>query len=40
LEQQVLMAKPLASPPSVQSIAVSLDGGHVKCIPAPAAAWH
>jgi hypothetical protein len=32
LEQQVLMAKPLASPPSVQSIAVSLDGGHVKSI--------
>jgi len=32
LELQVLMAKPLASPPSVQSIAVSVDGGHVKSI--------
>jgi len=32
LEQQTLTAEPLASPPSVQSIAVSLDGGHVKSI--------
>ena len=32
LEQQSLAAKPLASPPSARSIAVSLDGGHVKSI--------
>jgi hypothetical protein len=32
LEQQILTAKPSASPPSVQSITVSLDGGHVKSI--------
>jgi hypothetical protein len=32
LEQQILTAKPLANPPSAQSIAVSLDGGHVKSI--------
>jgi hypothetical protein len=29
LEQQALTAKPLSSPPSVQSITMSLDGGHV-----------
>jgi len=32
LEQQSLAAEPLARPPSAQSIAVSLDGGHVKSI--------
>ena len=28
----MLTAKPLVTPPSAQSIAVSLDGGHVKSI--------
>ena len=32
LEQQILAAKPLTTPPSAQSIAVSVDGGHVKSI--------
>jgi hypothetical protein len=32
LEQQRLAAKPLVTPPSAQSIAVSIDGGHVKSI--------
>ena len=32
LEQQILAAKPLAPPPSAQSIVVSVDGGHVKSI--------
>jgi len=32
LEQQILTAKPLSSPTSALSIAVSLDGGHVKSI--------
>ena len=32
LEQQILAAKPLMTPPSAQSIAVSVDGGHVKSI--------
>jgi hypothetical protein len=32
LEQQSLAAKPLVTPPSAQSIAVSIDGGHVKSI--------
>ncbi len=32
LERQILTAKPLVTPPSAQSIAVSLDGGHVKSI--------
>jgi hypothetical protein len=32
LEQQLLAAKPLTPPPPAQSIAVSLDGGHVKSI--------
>jgi hypothetical protein len=32
LEQQVLAARPLSHPPTVQSIAVSLDGGHVKSV--------
>jgi hypothetical protein len=32
LEQQILTAKPLAPPPSAQSIVVSVDGGHVKSI--------
>ncbi len=31
-EQQILAAKPLAPPPSAQSIVVSVDGGHVKSI--------
>jgi hypothetical protein len=32
LEQQILAAKPLAPPPSAQSIVVSVEGGHVKSI--------
>jgi hypothetical protein len=32
LEQQILSAKSLAPPPSAQSIAVSVDGGHVKSV--------
>ena len=32
LEQQILAAKPLAPPPSAQSIVVSVDGGHVKSV--------
>jgi len=32
LERQILAAKPLMTPPSAQSIAVSVDGGHVKSI--------
>jgi len=32
LEQQTLTAEPLPPPPSAQSIAVSVDGGHVKSI--------
>ena len=32
LEQQILASKPLALPPSARSIAVSLDGGHVKSV--------
>jgi hypothetical protein len=32
LEQQILTAKPLSSPTSARSIAVSLDSGHVKSI--------
>ena len=32
LERQILAAKSLMAPPSAQSIAVSVDGGHVKSI--------
>ena len=32
LERQILAAKSLMTPPSAQSIAVSVDGGHVKSI--------
>jgi len=32
LERQILTAKPLMTPPSAQSIAVSVDGDHVKSI--------
>jgi hypothetical protein len=32
LERQILAAKPLIALPSARSIAVSVDGGHVKSI--------